>query len=401
MTQLIKVSSDKQDDWDLYIDPILFGYRSTVQASTKCTPFEVMFGVKPRLPIDLQGEGDAGVEECDPEVLAARLEDVATTCVETRERVKENICQAQERQKIRYDLKHHGPTYEVGQKVLKYDRRRDTRMGDKLGSRYTGPFVIHEALGKGVYRLRNGDAVMKTAINATNLKIYHDQTSPSSSPLSSPVKRTTTSPKKVRTADEVAHPAPTADPWLAQHNLMESDRSILTTGEWLNDKLIDAGNKLVGMAMGSANQTSLLAQTSFAPAPEDTAMVIHDQDHWVACGSFGGEVLLADSARRPVSPLVAKQLRELFQTQLGQDNKLRVKVVPCPTQTNGSDCGIYAIAFCTEWAYGQMTLDDIAFDVPKMREHMEQSLTDNMLTPFPKIPFQRKGRRRLTRFVDL
>ena len=42
--------------------------------------------------------------------------------------------------------------------------------------------MIHELLGKGVYRLRDGDNVLKQTANAANLKRYHEQVSPSSSP---------------------------------------------------------------------------------------------------------------------------------------------------------------------------------------------------------------------------
>ena len=38
---LLKMKKE-QDDWDQYIDGILFGYRTVVQKSTKKTPFGVM-----------------------------------------------------------------------------------------------------------------------------------------------------------------------------------------------------------------------------------------------------------------------------------------------------------------------------------------------------------------------
>ncbi len=72
----------------------------------------------------------------------------------------------------RYDLKHEGPQYNVGDKVLKYNRRRDTRMGDKLAVRLAGPYVIHSVLGRGVYQLRQGETFLKKTVNATNLKMF-------------------------------------------------------------------------------------------------------------------------------------------------------------------------------------------------------------------------------------
>ena len=66
-----------------------------------------------------------------------------------------------------------------------YNRRRDTRMGEKLLPRYSGPYEIHEILGRGVYRLKDGDNILKQTVNATNLKLWLDR-SPNLSPSSSP-----------------------------------------------------------------------------------------------------------------------------------------------------------------------------------------------------------------------
>ena len=76
---------------------------------------------------------------------------------------------------VRYDIKHKGPEFKVGDKVLKYNRRRDTRMGDKLAPRFSGPYVVEDMLCKGVYRLRQGDVVLKKTVNGTNLKLYVEE----------------------------------------------------------------------------------------------------------------------------------------------------------------------------------------------------------------------------------
>ena len=40
---LVKQVNLEQNDWDLHIDGALFAYRTSVQKSTKLTPFEIMF----------------------------------------------------------------------------------------------------------------------------------------------------------------------------------------------------------------------------------------------------------------------------------------------------------------------------------------------------------------------
>ena len=47
------VYDQKQDDWDTKLDELSFAYNTAVHAVTKFSPFEMMFGRIPKLPIDL------------------------------------------------------------------------------------------------------------------------------------------------------------------------------------------------------------------------------------------------------------------------------------------------------------------------------------------------------------
>jgi len=60
---------------------------------------------------------------------------------------------------------------------LKYNKRRDTRKGVKLQARFTGTYEIAEVLGRGVYRLKDGDRILKQCVKATNLKPWAEQLS--------------------------------------------------------------------------------------------------------------------------------------------------------------------------------------------------------------------------------
>ncbi len=44
---------DDQDNWDLILDKIAFAYNTSTHESTKQTPFELQFGRKPKIPIDI------------------------------------------------------------------------------------------------------------------------------------------------------------------------------------------------------------------------------------------------------------------------------------------------------------------------------------------------------------
>ena len=58
--QLLKFVEEKQPDWDLYIDSILFSYRISRQDSTKQSPFVLLFGRQARLPIEFNLGADLG-----------------------------------------------------------------------------------------------------------------------------------------------------------------------------------------------------------------------------------------------------------------------------------------------------------------------------------------------------
>ena len=73
-------------------------------------------------------------------------------------------------------------------------------------------------------------------------------------------------------------------PWVASLNLTESDKAIISDGEWLNDKIVDAVNYLVSAHRGtSALQTSLMAQAASGFNPVTEGMqIVYDNCHWVA-----------------------------------------------------------------------------------------------------------------------
>jgi len=417
----MKIVAASGDDWDEHIDAVLFGYRVNAQASTKFTPFELLYGVKPRLPIDLADAGDCDTADLDAEARTERAIQFAEGLQSQRKTAQENITAAQSKQKIRYDLKHAPPIYKVGDKVLKYNRRRDTHKGDKLKPRYTGPYVICDVLGRGVYRLKDGDKVLTQAANATNLKLWRDR-SPPSSPTGSSGARSPTdvSPTGSRTppaydsrtasshqrsspvdltADAPVSPTSPAKTWVAELRLTEDDKSQLVGGEWLSDKIVDAVNTIIAQHLGTdAPQTSVLSQSpaGFAAVATDTMQVMYDWSHWVATACVHGDVYVANSLsdKDQVSEMVRKQLKQLYASAVDEHGGLHATLVSCVQQTNGSDCGVFAAAFLFEWATSSVhTSLNVQFDVPKMRPHLARCLESLRVLPFPKIPCTRRGKR--------
>jgi hypothetical protein len=112
------------DEWENHVDEILFGYRTKVHESSKYSPFKVLFGFNARQPIELTLP------------IPPLAENVEENVGSIRSKAQQNLGKAQQRQKKRYDLKHRGCLFKVGERVWKYNARRDTRKGDKLTPRW-------------------------------------------------------------------------------------------------------------------------------------------------------------------------------------------------------------------------------------------------------------------------
>ena len=102
-------------DWKKYVGPMVHAYNSTKHDSTGFTPFHLMFGREPRLPIDLamglvtQGEVQSYSDFVDS--LRKRLQ-------HSYELAKKRTEQAQERQRSTYDLRARAAVLDVGDRVL-------------------------------------------------------------------------------------------------------------------------------------------------------------------------------------------------------------------------------------------------------------------------------------------
>jgi len=100
-----------------------------------------MFGVEPRFPYMLDNPIAADAVVDDPiwaeeaEEVEKRMQEIESRVKDKRQEGLQNLEQAQEKQKVAYDLKRSGPAYNVGDKVLKRNVRKDTRMGGKLDER--------------------------------------------------------------------------------------------------------------------------------------------------------------------------------------------------------------------------------------------------------------------------
>ena len=166
---LAKQVNDECNNWDTLIPGVLLAYHASEHASTKISPFEVMYGRKARLPIDLN-EGDVSNVEFQPEV----MDSLQTQREAIKKKVSMNIHAAQSRQKAAYDKRHTSKDPPIGALVYIKNTRRIHQMGSKLEPRWTGPYRVVQLLGKGRIRLVHAASKrkLKNTYHMSNLKVF-------------------------------------------------------------------------------------------------------------------------------------------------------------------------------------------------------------------------------------
>ena len=86
-------------------------------------------------------------------------------------------------------------------------------------------------------------------------------------------------------------------------------------------------------------------------------------------------------ASRQLSTSVEMQFSQLYGRQ-----KLNASLLKVQQHKNLVDCGVFAIAFCTEYCYtGRKGVLLAEFDIMRMRDHLHNCIENMELTPFPKL----------------
>ena len=142
--------------------------------------------------------------------------------------------------------------------------------------------------------------------------------------------------------------------------------------------------KQVNPLIKGFQRTTLGPVRNFDVVTSEFVQILHTgNQHWVCTSSVGclpGRVNLYDSLFHDIiANEVEEQLKDLM-----ANNFTGMNIVPVQQQGNGSDCGVFSIAFATCIVYGRDP-SIVTFDVPQMRPHLSRCLKTGVLSPFPQI----------------
>ena len=367
---LVKFVNENQDDWDVHIKSVLFAYRTSKNDSTKFTPFELMFGRAPVLPIEIEIKSKPSSDGDQAEEVAPDFDEKVRLMMNIREQVKEqamiNIDKAQGRQKKNYDAKHQPLCFKEGDTVLLKNMRNEARKGGKQEKSWSGPYTVSSVQPKGLYKLQNehGDE-LKTSFNSTRLKAYF-------------------------------HPVQSKP---AKVDLPERERDIILNNQRLDDTIINRSQNILRKQFPNIGgwQDTLLCQTSFTSIAEESVQVhFTGKNHWVCSSSIGGYVRMYDSATsKNLTSSMKVQLSECHKS-LAKYKRLAIELPPAQIQQGGVDCGLFALAFACDLASGNDP-SEIEYCQSGMRQHLISCLENEHFEPFPRQDRQQKFPRRSQR----
>jgi hypothetical protein len=124
---LAKTASNT-DEWDLFIAPILFAYRTSKNSLTKIEPFYLVYGQSAKLLIDFDNNAYP-----NSETLLQRINHLINNVPQIREEAHAQINRSQQKQKDQHDGKlKKNISYQIGDKVLYYDAVKERQWSGKL-----------------------------------------------------------------------------------------------------------------------------------------------------------------------------------------------------------------------------------------------------------------------------
>lgn len=195
---------EDQRDWDEQLDQLCFAYNTATHSTTGTTPFEVVYGRKPKLPLDLLISDKTYIDEVGTLRSGNGLEHTPSDATEriirespSEEQVGEYVKQLKfrlvsifeavtnmrdikvEKQKIQYERNLKPFNYEVGELVLRLNKATKKGVSKKLSPVWLPhPYKIVKKMNRGInYAIRRADKpnARITVVHHNNLKKYVDK----------------------------------------------------------------------------------------------------------------------------------------------------------------------------------------------------------------------------------
>ena len=162
------------------------------------------------------------------------------------------------------------------------------------------------------------------------------------------------------------------------------DLHLVKSNKWLTDREIFAASKLLKetFTQNEGLQDPVLGQKNQWPHPEgEFVQCLHvNGNHWITISNIGnceGVINIYDSMQQKPSKETLNAIARFLRSDA---TEIKVCVRPVQVQDNGTDCGIFAIAFASSLLHGQ---DPCKINYLEPRKHLYQCLDTSNMTEFP------------------
>jgi len=173
-----KILEENKKNWHKKLVNALWADRVTTKRSIGVSPYELVYGLEAKFPSSLGIPAMKILQECqaEPNSMQRRISQVI--CLQqTREEVYNRVQVLQEKLKKAFDRRTKAEDFNIGDKVLKWDSRRESKgKHGKFDSLWKGPFVIQAVQGNNTYFLQDlqKNDLEEGPVNGRMLKHYFD-----------------------------------------------------------------------------------------------------------------------------------------------------------------------------------------------------------------------------------
>ena len=169
---------------------------------------------------------------------------------------------------------------------------------------------------------------------------------------------------------------------------LEPEDSAISKTAMLTDKHIQMAQELLHRQFPHIEglmSPSISTVQQFPVMRQEFVPVLHTGGlHWVTVSTIGckgnNKVNLYDSLYHGISPQTEEQIESLLFVDNAEH--IEVSIPPVVQQTNGTDCGVYAIAFATALC-NNLDPTSLKFNRRAIRDHLWQALQCGHLSMFP------------------
>ena len=152
------------EDWDMFLAPSLYAYRTAPLKTTGMTPFYLTYG-----------RGTTWPNEEIPKIdLKEHVENLMNKLPINRNQALQKVKEGKAKMIAKYNPKD-PHQFKVGDKVWYYNAAKEKQYSGKLEPKMGDPMTIEEVLLNGSYRIGNHMGTLKTPINGDKLSRRYDR----------------------------------------------------------------------------------------------------------------------------------------------------------------------------------------------------------------------------------